>query len=287
MHLSKEVDTLGYKGTVKTPDSDCLQHWKYIKRERKGNKWVYTYPNDKLGVKRLIDTKVTGKAYKQHAEDARSEKNKTAQDLFTTQQSRKFAEQISKGYSQDDPKVVSLQKKEEQLSKQVKALDKEAAEANRNYRNKSIAGRAESNFKTAKSVVESTLYDAKKATDKVKDKLGADERQEYQEAKTKYETAQEKHATAKNNIKKFNEEHGDDHYKEYPYELANELHWENSYWRERAETRGREYMSAKNEYMKTPLGTALRAKEALADAAFEVSYFLENGLFRKKKKNSK
>lgn len=43
MHLSKEADTLGYKGTVKTPDNDYLQHWKYIKRERVNGTWRYWY----------------------------------------------------------------------------------------------------------------------------------------------------------------------------------------------------------------------------------------------------
>ena len=268
---------MGYKGSVKTPDGDYLQHWKYIKRERKGNKWVYTYPNDKLGVKRFIDTKITGKAYRQHQLEATSKKYEVDAKNSSTTQRRIHAEQTSKGYSGNDPEVIALKKEEAALSKQSEALKKEAAEAKANYKNKSVKGALEVDASTVKR-------NAKDLVNKAKDKLGVDEREKYQEAKAKYETAKERKATAENNLKKFNEAHADTNYKEYPYERSKELHWDNSYWRERVETRGREYVSSKNEYMKTPLGTALRAKEAISDAAFEVSYFLENGLFRKKSK---
>lgn len=270
---------LEHYGMGSAPDENYLQHWKYIKRERKNGKWVYTYPNDKLGVKNFISTKITGKAYKQHAQEATTKKIAVDNSANSTRFSRTRAEIESKGPSWDDPKVIALKKKEEALSKQSKALKNESAEAKANYQNKSVKGAIESE-------VEAVVSNAKDFAKKAKDKLGVDERQKYQEAKTKYETAKEKKATAEDNLKKFYKVHGDDHYKEYPYKQSNELHWDNAYWRERVETRGREYMSAKNEYMKTPLGTALRAKEAISDAASEVSYFLENGLFRKKKKNS-
>lgn len=58
------------EGTMITISDDELYHWKYIKREKKNGKWVYTYSNDKLGVKNFIDTKITGNAYWQDAGEA-------------------------------------------------------------------------------------------------------------------------------------------------------------------------------------------------------------------------
>lgn len=53
-----------------TASDDELYHWKYTKREKVNGKWVYTYDNDKLGVKNFIDTKITGNAYWQDAIEA-------------------------------------------------------------------------------------------------------------------------------------------------------------------------------------------------------------------------
>lgn len=43
-------DFLMHYGMETMPD-DFLMHWKYIKRERKNGKWVYTYPYDPVGRK--------------------------------------------------------------------------------------------------------------------------------------------------------------------------------------------------------------------------------------------
>lgn len=48
---NKFVDEfLGHYGSEQTPDSDYLQHWKYVKRERVNGKWRYWYelPNGKI-----------------------------------------------------------------------------------------------------------------------------------------------------------------------------------------------------------------------------------------------
>ena len=59
---------------------------------------------------------------------------------------------------------------------------------------------------------------------------------------------------------------------------------DNEFWKRAVKTRGEEYVDARSEYMKTPLGTALRAKEALEDARIEVDAALAK-LIRKLKKN--
>ena len=81
------------EGKMITVSDDELYHWKYIKREKVNGKWVYTYPNDKLGIKNFIDTKITGKAYKQHRDEAVAEKTKINSEKFSTTQSRIHAEQ--------------------------------------------------------------------------------------------------------------------------------------------------------------------------------------------------
>lgn len=49
---------MNYNGKEDLYVSHFLQHWKYIKRERKGDKWVYTYPEDKKsdGSKKQLTT---------------------------------------------------------------------------------------------------------------------------------------------------------------------------------------------------------------------------------------
>lgn len=56
-----------YNNTI-YPD-DELYHWKYIRKYKKNGKWRYVYPNDKYGIKEKISTKITGQAYRQHAEE--------------------------------------------------------------------------------------------------------------------------------------------------------------------------------------------------------------------------
>lgn len=39
-----------YKAIVKRKPDDELQHWKYLRREKKGDKWRYYYENDDKGL---------------------------------------------------------------------------------------------------------------------------------------------------------------------------------------------------------------------------------------------
>ena len=59
---------------------DELYHWKYIKKYKKNGKWRYVYPNDKYGIKEKISTKITGQAYKQHAEESQIKSSKFAEN---------------------------------------------------------------------------------------------------------------------------------------------------------------------------------------------------------------
>lgn len=65
-----------------SPNPDELYHWKYTRKYKnsKGN-WVYIYPNDKHGIKNFVDTKITGKAYRQHNEEATKEAIRAYADL--------------------------------------------------------------------------------------------------------------------------------------------------------------------------------------------------------------
>lgn len=225
-------------GKWATVSDDELYHWKYIKREKKNGKWVYTYPNDKLGIKNFIDTKITGKAYEQHRREAVEEKRKVNNKMFDVDQDKIHAAQTSyertKGPSWDDPKVIELEKEYEQLSKQSKAIKKEISEVEADYYNKSLKGK-----------VEAKVNDVKASVSKAKDKLGVDERAEYRDTKKAYEVDKSYLIEATARSDKYS---------------AND-------WAKRTAKSAKEYTDAKREYMKTPLGkvtkTAIAGKEYL------------------------
>lgn len=67
-----------YNNTIYPDDELC--HWKYIRKYKKNGKWRYVYPNDKYGIKEKISTKITGQAYKQHAEESQIKSSKFAEN---------------------------------------------------------------------------------------------------------------------------------------------------------------------------------------------------------------
>lgn len=225
--------------------NDELMHWRYIKREKKNGKWVYTYPNDKLGIKQFIDTKITGKAYEQHAQEVAEEKRKVDIERFDTSQSRSHAEQTSKGYSQTDPKVIELKTKESELSKKSTDLDKEYAKVKADYANKSLSGTIASNVNNLKS-------NGKDFVDRMKDDLGFDERVRYKKLKSEYERSAERADTTFDNWMDF--------YKNYDYkdkrqrEINTELRIAAKAARETYDQWSKKYNEAWNDYMATPLG---------------------------------
>ena len=69
-----------YNNTI-YPD-DELYHWKYIRKYKKNGKWRYVYPNDKYGIKEKISTKITGQAYRQHAEEDQIKSSKFSENAY-------------------------------------------------------------------------------------------------------------------------------------------------------------------------------------------------------------
>lgn len=74
------------------PGNEELYHWKYVRKYKKNGKWRYVYPNDKLGIKEAISTKITGSAYKQHANEVNESIKglQTALDNAKTNESKKM-----------------------------------------------------------------------------------------------------------------------------------------------------------------------------------------------------
>lgn len=232
-----------------------LYHWKYVKREKKNGKWVYTYDNDKLGVKNFIDTKVTGKAYKQHAQEALKNNINTNNQLASTAQRRIHAEQTAKGYSQTDPKVIKLKQQESALSRKSAASEKEYRDAMNNYKNNSVVGRTASNINNIKSNVKSGVSI-------VKDKLGYDERDALDKAQKEVNETSYKKANALTNAKDaydYAERYGDDSFYETradEYRNAKESHDKAVSKRDKA----------KAVYYDTPIGKLAEAGEKIEAA---------------------
>ena len=61
---------------------DELYHWKYSRKYKKNGKWRYAYPNDKYGIKEKISTKITGQAYRQHAEEHQIKRSKFSENAY-------------------------------------------------------------------------------------------------------------------------------------------------------------------------------------------------------------
>lgn len=180
-----------YTASASRSDLDELQHWKYIKRERKNGKWVYTYPNDKLGIKNFIDTKVTGKAYEQHLDEVTKKKiavdnsansNRDAQtraklDLldakldYSDQLKKADAEKAAgtkiqstvknapdrEAITKAENKLNELQLKGKSLENQSKSLKEEQLDVRYDYYNKSLKGISEATIERGKKKVASIL----------------------------------------------------------------------------------------------------------------------------------
>ena len=126
---------------------------------------------------------------------------------------------------------------------------------------------------------------AKSVVNTAKDKLGVDEREAYKDAKAKYNNAVNKNRDTYQEATKAIDDYLDNPSRSTSENLDSKIS-DNKFWKATVKTRGEEYMAAKTEYMKTPLGTALRVKEAFDDARIETEYALDR-LTKKFKKKSK
>lgn len=104
------------------------------------------------------------------------------------------------------------------------------------------------------------------------DDLGVDELQRYTKAKLKYEVASSKSREADRKVDDFihytnnlpDTHEGAKEYRE-AFENNRELFWDNEFWRDAAKTRGEQYMKARSDLYKTPIGKIVKASAAVKD----------------------
>lgn len=289
-----------------------LMHWKYIKREKVGDKWKYTYKDDavtdarsKFGksvidYKKAVATENKLKADKTHD----GELSKTNLDMAdarveawqATNNAKRAVEKARKEYdtakAKSDASIgnrITKALNGEKSTKEVK--DKGVVEKQLSngvtytvpYDEKLDGPREDKTKKTIITKKETITDKAKNAVDTAKDKLGVDEREKYKDVKAKYEKAVAKSQDTYHETQKAINDFLDNPSSSTSEKMDSKIS-DNEFWKRAVKTRGEEYVDARSEYMKTPLGTALRAKEALEDARIEVDAALAK-LIRKLKKN--
>ena len=101
--------------------------------------------------------------------------------------------------------------------------------------------------------------------DQLKDDVGVDELKSYKSAKNKYEIAQEKYNDANHVSTEFERASRNLDNNKYDYKTSHRLYQDARIKREAMEKRGKEYMSARTELMKTPIGKVVVAKETVSN----------------------
>ena len=279
-----------------------LMHWKYIKREKVGDKWKYYYDDGtKTGAaayeaksaaervrskldtvnstidiknkaildrnKKIVDAKMEQKALVDKNRQRIAEGKATINTVYERGKAKNA--QLTAEYQKEllMEEKTALEKEKAELETELAKLEKEASDLEKQY-NQSPAAKGYS------------------TGDKIKDALGVDERNAYNEAKRVWKNASERKHDSLEKLGSFQKAYDDvDHWdKRYPIERENELFDDYLIWKEITENRGREYAKAKSEYMETPLGTALKVTETIKDIPFEVEYALEKLSKKLKKK---
>ena len=288
-----------------------LMHWKYIKREKVGDKWKYTYKDDavtdartKLGksvidYKKAVATENKLKADKTH-DGGLSKANLDMADARVeawqaTNNAKRAVEKARKEYdaakAKSDASIgnsITKALNGEKSTKEVKDKGVEKQLSNGvTYTvpyDEKLDGPRDDKTKKATITKKETITDkAKNAVDTAEDKLGVDEREKYKDVKAKYEKAVAKSQDTYHETQKAINDFLDNPSSSTSEKMDSKIS-DNEFWKRAVKTRGEEYVDARSEYMKTPLGTALRAKEALEDARIEVDAVLAK-LTRKLKKN--
>lgn len=284
-----------------------LMHWKYIKREKVNGKWKYYYDdgektkgaayeakaaaerakqqldtiNNTIKIKNeailarnkeIVDAKMEQKALVDKNRARIAEGKATINTSYERQKAKNAQLTAEYGKERLMEEKAALEKQKAELETEVAKLEKEASDLEKQY-NQSPAAKGYS------------------TVDKVKDALGVDERAEYKDSKNAYDFASDQKAKAKQAIQEFDKastipklSNGQYVEKEYDYERSHVLHDDYQFWKETAEKRGREYAKAQSEYMKTPLGTALKTVETIKDIPYEVESALEKLAKKFKKK---
>lgn len=234
---------------------------KYVSREWKKNKWIYTYPDEgKHDISK--SAKVTSAT--------NTKKTSTSSKPYV---SKEYLEEVGYNSKKNDSSTNSSTSKVDSGKNAVGKMT-----------NSSSDYKAESEYNSQKNVYPTNQTNSTNSTktkekkkpffDRLKDKLGVDERDDYKLAKAKYEVAKERYDDASSAADIAREDwyrNGSDYTHEDHVNFRDTLS-ESSYWRKTVETRGREYMEAKSDYMKTPMGTFLKASEFISDVADDVGY---------------
>lgn len=249
-------------GTFVEVSDDELMHWKYVKRvKNKNGKWKYYYDWDEL----KKDTKTFVKD--PLGKEAKAKYNQAQQryiDASNTVNGRRMSDvhydEAAKGRGVE---WVSNNNKEAR-AKAVKAVTsdsarlvkakKELSDAKKAYE-KTIPARLDKTKENAKSTI-------KYVNDRIQDKLGVDERDEYRKTKGEYERAKENLNITKNNAAKGNSSVYDSI---YDYDQDRMVPHTVEYWTKRTSDLGKKYADSKKEYMNTPLGKVAKITTAVED----------------------
>lgn len=144
--------------------SDDIKHWKYIRKYRgKNGKWRYVYSNK---VKKFINTRVTGNAYKQEAEKARAQAQ--AYQNTVNYQTQRLTD-YNKGYSDkymsyklmgDQKSIYDLNMEGKHIKESQKEYMNAVAEENKKYnrlmetyKKKSLSGIAQTAINNGKDFI--------------------------------------------------------------------------------------------------------------------------------------
>ena len=96
-----------YRAIIKSSQKDELTHWKYIKREKKNGKWVYTY--DKESLKADVK-KVTGYAAKENMQKAEKALAETSEKLSETAENLRVAKMNTSKAKAENRVLSSMEK---------------------------------------------------------------------------------------------------------------------------------------------------------------------------------
>lgn len=197
MNELKHVDDfLEQYGDRPASELDYLQHWKYIKRERKKGKWVYTYPDDKTGGKtsgvKDVAKNVVDKVKDKLGYDEKAKMEEAKKSLFETTSERVSMEKTAKFAREQTNKENKEQRSDWQDTANRWATDarKKNAGAAKDYANAKDAY-----SKTTLAKIENAINKGKQVIDKVADTI-EDGKEKLSEEKKR--RAQEK-AEAKQN----------------------------------------------------------------------------------------
>lgn len=220
--------------------SNELYHWKYIKREKVGNKWKYYYDTGANAKKNYEQAKQKLDTYNRQEKGAKV-RGLTGAD-HEHSRGHAFNKYSQTHYSLDGPRMK---------------LEKEYEEAKSEYYD-SPMGKREQRAENTKRTVQ-------KVKNWAKDKLGYDEKQRMSAAETNAKVrAYKSNDIIRENNKWLTENPGHKN-------IADLVNWQNNYVRELADEAEKAYRDAQKEFEKTPLAKLESMKKTIDSAKDWVS----------------